>query len=335
MRIFIIIKIKIKIFWHLPCFYLLTNSYICSMLSYSVIGTGAIGGFYGGCLARAGRQVRFLLHSDYDYVKNHGLRIDSCDGDFFLDKVDAYHSTSEMPKSDVVLVGLKSVNNHLLPDLLRPIISDKTIVVLIQNGIGLEEDMQKQFPHLHIVAGLAFICSAKSGPGHISHQCLGHINLGNYSAPVERFQELLADMLDAGMQAAEVPYLEARWKKAVWNMPFNGMTVALNTSTDQLMKNPATRQLVYEQMLEVIGAANALGVDALTADFADKMMQMTDEMVPYSPSMKLDFDFHRPMEIPYLYTRPIAEAKKVGFEMSKLAMLEAELLFIESRNEIK
>jgi 2-dehydropantoate 2-reductase len=88
-------------------------------------------------------------------------------------------------------------------------------------------------------------------------------------------------------------------------------------------------------MLEVIGAANALGVDALTADFADKMMQMTDEMVPYSPSMKLDFDFHRPMEIPYLYTRPIAEAKKVGFEMSKLAMLEAELLFIESRNEIK
>ena len=117
----------------------------------------------------------------------------------------------------------------------------------------------------------------------------------------------------------------------VWNMPFNGMTVALNTSTDQLLKNPATRQLIYDQMMEVIGAANALGVDALTSEFADKMMQMTDEMVPYSPSMKLDYDFHRPMEIPYLYTRPIAEAKKVGFEMPKLAMLEAELKFIEER----
>ena len=131
----------------------------------------------------------------------------------------------------------------------------------------------------------------------------------------------------------EVPYLEARWKKAVWNMPFNGMTVVLNTSTDQLLKNPATRQLIYDQMMEVIGAANALGVEALTADLADKMMQMTDEMVPYSPSMKLDYDFHRPMEIEYLYTRPIAEAKRVSFEIPKLAMLEAELKFIQEREQ--
>jgi 2-dehydropantoate 2-reductase len=143
---------------------------------------------------------------------------------------------------------------------------------------------------------------------------------------------LLHDILDAGIHAAEVPYMEARWKKAVWNMPFNGMTVALNTSTDRLLKNPATRQLIYDQMMEVIGAANALGVESLTAEFADKMMQMTDEMVPYSPSMKLDYDYHRPMEIAYLYTRPIAEAKKVGYEMPKLAMLEAELKFIDNLN---
>ena len=82
--------------------------------------------------------------------------------------------------------------------------------------------------------------------------------------------------------------------------------------------------------MEVVGAANALGVSTLTSAFADKMMAMTDAMVPYSPSMKLDFDFHRPMEIYYLYSRPIAEAKKVGFEMPKLAMLEAELRFIEA-----
>ena len=301
------------------------------VMTYSVIGTGAIGGFYGGRLAKAGKQVRFLLHSDYEYVREHGLRIDSCDGDFSLDRVEAYRQTADMPKSDVVLVGLKSVNNHLLPELLRPIVDDDTTVVLIQNGIGLEEDLQRVFPKLHIVAGLAFICSAKAGPGHISHQCYGSINLGNYSAPKPDFEALLQDFLNAGIQAAEVPYLEARWKKAVWNMPFNGMTVALNTSTDKLLKNPATRQLIYDQMMEVVGAANALGVDALTSEFADRMMQMTDEMVPYSPSMKLDFDFHRPMEIPYLYSRPIAEARKVGFEMPKLAMLEAELRFIEEK----
>ena len=235
-----------------------------------------------------------------------------------------------MPKTDVIIVGLKSVKNHdVLPELLRPIIHKDSVVVLIQNGIGLEDDLQSQFPGLHIVAGLAFICSAKVGPGHINHQCYGSINLGNYSCPENQFKALLDDFQQAGIQAAEVPYLEARWRKAVWNMPFNGMTVALNTSTDKLLKNPATRQLIYDQMMEVIGAANALGIKTLTSEFADKMMQMTDEMVPYSPSMKLDYDFHRPMEIYYLYSRPIEEAKKIGFEMPKLAMLEAELKFVE------
>jgi 2-dehydropantoate 2-reductase len=303
------------------------------MLSYSIIGMGAIGGYYGGKLAKAEREVHFLLHSDYQYVLQNGLRIDSCDGDFYLPHINAYAATKDMPKTDVIIVGMKSVKNHdVLPELLRPIVHENSIVILIQNGIELEDDLQKEFPRLQIVAGLAFICSAKVGPGHVSHQCYGNINLGNYSCQQEKFEVLLQDMTDAGIQAAEVAYMEARWKKAVWNMPFNGMTVALNTSTDQLLKNAATRQLIYDQMLEVIGAANALGVKTLTSEFADKMMQMTDEMVPYSPSMKLDFDYHRPMEIEYLYSRPIAEAKKVGFEMPKLAMLEAELKFIEGAN---
>lgn len=303
------------------------------MLSYSIIGMGAIGGYYVGKLAKAEREVHFLVHSDYQYVLLNGLRIDSCDGDFYLPHINAYAATKDMPKTDVIIVGMKSVKNHdVLPELLRPIVHENSIVILIQNGIGLEDDLQKEFPGLQIVAGLAFICSAKVGPGHVSHQCYGNINLGNYSCQQEKFEVLLQDMTNAGIQAAEDVYMEARWKKAVWNMPFNGMTVALNTSTDQLLKNAATRQLIYDQMLEVIGAANALGVKTLTSEFADKMMQMTDEMVPYSPSMKLDFDYHRPMEIEYLYSRPIAEAKKVGFEMPKLAMLEAELKFIEGAN---
>jgi 2-dehydropantoate 2-reductase len=295
---------------------------------------GAIGGYYGGRLAHAGREVHFLSHSDYQHVLQHGLQVDSCDGDFSLPHINAYGASKDMPKTDVIIVGLKSVKNHdVLPELLRPLIHKDSVVVLIQNGIGLEDDLQALFPGLHIVAGLAFICSAKVGPGHINHQCYGSINLGNYSCPEEKYQMLLADIQDAGIQAAEVPYLEARWRKAVWNMPFNGMTVALNTSTDKLLKNPSTRQLIYDQMMEVIGAANALGVSTLTKEFADKMMQMTDEMVPYSPSMKLDYDFHRPMEIYYLYTRPIEEARKAGFQMPKLAMLEALLRFVQDDSQ--
>ena len=299
-------------------------------LTYAVIGTGAIGGFYGAKLARAGREVHFLLHRDYEYVRANGLRVSSCDGDFSLPQVYAYGDVQAMPQVDVVLVGLKSTNEHLLKTLLPPLLHPGTLVVLIQNGIGLEADVQAWFPNLSLAAGLAFICSAKTEPGHIRHQCYGSINLGNFSCQDnELFQTVLSDFCEAGIDAHEVDYVEARWRKAVWNMPFNGMTVALHTQTDQLLSHPATRQLIYEQMMEVIGAANALGISAIDEAFAQKMMQMTDEMVPYSPSMRLDYDFHRPMEIYYLYTRPIAEARAVGFEMPRLQMLERELLFLD------
>ena len=302
-------------------------------MTYAIIGTGAIGGFYGAKLARSGRDVHFLLHRDYDFVKANGLRVESCDGSFILNPVQVYCDTQQMPKADVVLVGLKSTNEHLLKELLPPVLKEDTVVVLIQNGIGLEPDVQEWFPQLQLVAGLAFIFSSKTEPGHINHQCYGSINLGNYSCRSEKlFSSILADFIEAGIDTHSVEYHEARWRKAVWNMPFNGMTVALHTQTDLLLKNPSTRQLIREQMMEVVGASRALGISGIDELFIEKMIDMTDHMVPYSPSMRLDYDFHRPMEIDYLYTRPIAEAKKVGFHMTKLEMLEQELRFLNNHN---
>ena len=298
-------------------------------MRYGIIGVGAIGGYYGSKLAYSGQEVHFLSHSDYEFVKEHGMQVDSCNGSFHLDQVNVYQNAVDMPKCDVVIVGLKTTNNHLLPELLSPLLHEHTAVVLIQNGIGVEADVQKMFPNVQLIAGLAFICSAKTEPGRVNHQCYGSINLANYSCKDESlFNSILKDFTDADIQAASVPYEEARWKKAVWNMPFNGMTVALNTRTDLLLKNPATRQLIRDLMMEVVGASRALGVSGVDETFVEKMIQMTDEMTPYSPSMKLDFDFHRPMEIYYLYTRPIEIARAAGFRMAKLEMLEAELRFL-------
>ena len=301
-------------------------------MRYGIIGVGAIGGYYGCKLAYSGQEVHFLSHSDYEFVKERGMQVDSCDGSFHLDHVNVYQTSEDMPKCDVVIVGLKTTNNHLLSELLPPLLHEHTVVVLIQNGIGVEADVQQMFPDVQLIAGLAFICSAKTEPGRVNHQCYGSINLGNYSCKDERlFSAILNDFTNAGIQAGSVPYEEARWKKAVWNMPFNGMTVALNTRTDLLLKQPATRQLIRDLMMEVIEAAHHLGVTGLDEAFADKMIQMTDEMTPYSPSMKLDFDFHRPMEIYYLYTRPIQIAREAGFSMPKLEMLEAELRFLAEK----
>ncbi len=303
-------------------------------MRYAVIGTGAVGGFYGAKLAKAGKEVHFLMHSDYEYVKENGLQVDSCDGSFHINTPYIYNSTLDMPKADVVIVALKTTRNHLLTELLPPILHKETLVLLIQNGIGPEPELQKHFPNLYLAAGLAFICSAKTEPGRVNHQCYGSINIGNYSCKNDNILKILVDDFnEARVQATLLDYNEARWKKAVWNMPFNGMTVVMNAQTNELLSNQSTRELIHRQMLEVIGAAQALGVKNIDSTFADKMIQNTLDMTPYSPSMKLDYDFHRPMEIEYLYTNAIDKARQVEYRMPCLEMLEAQLKFLSERQQ--
>ena len=301
------------------------------MMKYAVIGVGGVGGYFGGRLANAGRDVCFLLHSDYDYVCENGIRVDSCSGDFLLNPVKAYRDAAELPLCDVVLVCLKTVRNQLLPDMLRKVAGPDTLVVLMQNGIGMEDDLQAEMPGLQIAAATAFICSAKVGPGHISHMDYGSLTIANYSCRnTSKLDALVSDLKDSGIETYTADYALVRWRKAVWNMPFNGMTVALDTSTAALLSNTATRELIRAQMMEVIGAAKACGVKGLDEPFVDKQLAATDKMTPYKPSMKLDYDNGRPMEIDYLYSRPIAIAAASGFEMTRLKMLEAQLRFLSN-----
>ncbi|MDL2215150.1 putative 2-dehydropantoate 2-reductase [Dysgonomonas sp. OttesenSCG-928-M03] len=303
-------------------------------LKYAVIGTGAIGGYYGGMLANAGKDVHFLFHSDYEYVKEHGLQVDSVNGDFRLFPVQAYNRTEDMPECDVVLVCLKSTSNSLLKDLLPPLLHEKSLVVLIQNGLGLEEDLASSFPGLEIAGAMAFICSNKIGKGHIAHLDEGAINIGSYSCKDSVILEQVnTDFSESGVDCHIVDLEPARWKKLIWNIPYNGMTVVLNTTTDKLMNNSVSRQLLRELMLEVIHAANRVGEGRfnLSESLADDMLETTDRMTPYSPSMKLDFDNHRPLEIEYIYSRPITRALEAGYDMTKVSMLEKQLRFIKSQ----
>lgn len=299
-------------------------------LRYGVIGTGGIGGFYGGMLAHSGHDVHFLFNSDYEYVRDHGLRVDSIFGNFHLPTIQAYQSSQDMPVCDVVLVGLKTTSNYLLKNLLPPLLGPQTTVVLIQNGLGIEERLAVDFPELSIAGGLGFICSGKFGPGYIVHSEHGKITLGSHQGA----NQVLLQQVCADFQAAGVPsefsddLLTSRWKKLVWNVPYNGLTVVMNALTSDLMTDANTYQLCKDLMFEVIGAANANGVK-ISEDFAQVMLEYTLDMKPYAPSMRLDFDHKRPMEIDAIYTAPFNAGLKAGFDMPKVRMLEQQLRFIQ------
>ncbi|MGH1396565.1 MAG: putative 2-dehydropantoate 2-reductase [Trichormus sp.] len=306
---------------------------------YAIIGTGALGGFYGAKLQKAGLDVHFLLKSDYEHVSQHGLIIESKDGDFTLPQVNAYNDVNKMPKCDVVVLALKTTQNNLLPQLLPSVVKDDGVVLVLQNGLGVEEEINRIVPKVNVIGGLCFLCSNKVGLGHIRHLDYGHITLGEYlpeysqGGITQRMQQIADDFQNAGigMELAE-DLLLARWKKLVWNIPYNGLSVILNASTNELMADTYTRTLVEQIMYEVKVGANSMG-RIIPDSFIQTMLDYTVKMTPYRTSMKIDHDEHRPLEVEAIVGNPLRKAQANGVDLPKISCLYHQLKFIDARNQ--
>lgn len=299
---------------------------------FSIIGTGAVGGYYGALLQRAGFEVHFLLHSDYRHVLKNGLFIESCDGDFRLPSVKAYDDAKKMPLSDVVIVALKTTANDMLPDMLPHIAKENSTVLTLQNGLGSEEEIAGILGEKIVMGGLCFLCANKIGPGHIHHLDYGLITLGEYRSDGQpagispRLEEIGNSLISAGVSIKLVDDLAlARWKKLVWNIPFNGLSVVRNALTNELLQDPETRTLCETMMHEVTAAAAACA-RPIEDSFIRKMMDDTEKMKPYAPSMKLDHDRGNPMEVESIYGNPIRAAKAKGVDMPETEKLYHQLL---------
>ncbi|MEM7812970.1 MAG: putative 2-dehydropantoate 2-reductase [Planctomycetota bacterium] len=297
---------------------------------YAVVGAGALGGYYGGLLARAGFDVHFLLRSDFAHVREHGLRVDSIDGDFTVDDVHAHESPETVPPCDVVIVALKTTANAALSTLLPPLTPDGVVLVL-QNGLDPEADSAAVVGAERVLGGCCFLCANKVGPGHIRHVDYGAIKFGEHSrrGVTPRISAIADDMRAAGIDAEPIEDLPlARWKKLIWNVPFNGLSVVLEASTDAILAEPATARLVEEIMAEVVAAAAGNGCP-IGPDFVAELLDYSRKMTPYDSSMRVDDKLGRSLEIDVMYDRVVAAATAAGVPVPRIAMLAAQLAFRE------
>src|SRR5690606_33175972 len=179
-----------------------------------IIGTGAIGGYYGMMLARSGHDVHFLLRSEYAPVLECGLQVNSAvHGVLHLDDVQAYRNAAEMPACDWLFVAAKSTNNEDLAPLIVEAAAPGAKVVLLQNGLAIEDGLRPLLPEgLHLLGGLCAIYAHRSAPGVVEHQALGHINLGYHSGPATNdearqavLNEGVALLKEAGVNSVAMP----------------------------------------------------------------------------------------------------------------------------------
>lgn len=313
---------------------------------YAIVGTGAVGGYYGACLQRGGADVHFLLRSDYDHVVQHGLVLESVAGDFTLPQVQAHRRTATMPAIDVVIIALKTTQNERLPELLAPILQPDTAILTLQNGFGIEAELAAQIAiglARPIFGGLCIICANKVGPGTVRHLDYGNVLLGQHSADgqpagVSSLLAAIGHDFRAGQVSVELvdDLRLARWRKLVWNIPFNGLSVVMNATTAEMMADPNLRQLAEQLMLEVLEAAQRDG-DALSpgqrrhlpGELVAHMLTHTEQMTPYRTSMKIDADEGRPLEVEAIYGNPLRVAQAAGAAVPKIEMLYHQLKAID------
>ncbi len=321
-------------------------------MKIGIVGCGALGSYYGACLARAGHEVHFLLRSDLDTVRAHGVQILSPNGDFRV-YPKAAASPLEIGACELVVIGLKTTANHTFPDLVPPLVNTNTAVLTLQNGLGSEEALAQLVPTENVLGGLCFVCINRIAPGIIRHLAHGRIVLGQHlRGPDARTHDIACVFREAGVPCEVASDLgHAHWQKLVWNIPFNGLGVASAAglapldkghvppdltllpcrSSDQLLADPAWETWVRRLMLEVIATARALG-HPIPDDYAQFQIDRTREMGAYFASTIIDFIERRPLEVIALFVEPWRAARDAGVEVPALQSLCRVLRDLALRN---
>ena len=301
-------------------------------LTYAIIGSGALGGYYGARLQHGGAEVHFLCHSDSRHIAKHGWVVESTQhGDIKLHNVQTYNNVLEMPRCDVVVVGLKSTSNALLKNLLPPVVKEDGCVLTLQNGLGPEDDAAAVVGADRVMGGLCFLCSNKVGPGHIRQDRFDHIKLGEFANPgiSERMESIAMDFHAGGVRVQLAEDLAAaRWEKLVWNVPYNGLSAVLGVDCSVLMQR--IEPLVADLMFEVVSAAQAVIRHTIPAAFVETMLNNTRNMDAYRPSMMIDREMGRPMEIEAIYGEPVRRAEAAGCAVPKMRMLYEQLMALDA-----
>lgn len=320
-------------------------------MKIAVVGCGAVGGYYGAKLGRSGQDVHFLLRSDYEVVRRHGVLIRSPEGDFNF-RPRCARTPEAIGVADLVIVALKTTANDRLRELVTPLVGPGTAVLTLQNGLGNEALLAEIAGGEKVLGGMCFVCLNRLEPGVIHHLAHGMIVMGEYQRwPEPRTHDIAGMIRHAGVPCKVADSLErAHWEKLVWNIPFNGLGVAGAAGyeavlsgivpegmrlgpcldTDPLLADARWEQLVRDLMLEVIAGANALGLK-LDESAAEKQITRTRGMVNYKASTLLDFEKGLPLELEPLFLEPLRQAQQAGAAMPRLASMCRVLEELERR----
>ena len=255
-----------------------------------IIGSGAVGGYYGGRLAVAGHRVFFTARGrTLEALRAKGLQATSIDGDFSISAVEAGSRPPDRP-ADAVIIAVKAYDTAAILDIAAPAVGNATTILSLQNGLENEPLLMERFGSEKVIGGLCYIGAEMTEPGRIRHVADGQVIIGEWmgrSSP--RCERIRGAFEKAGIRVKIAESIQTRlWGKLLWNTAFNSACALARADVGVLLDNLYTRRLLEAVMREVDTAAAVHGVT-----LGEKVIQSTldhsnRELRAVRPSMLQD-----------------------------------------------
>jgi 2-dehydropantoate 2-reductase len=294
-------------------------------MKIAVFGAGGVGSFYGGLLARAGHDVRFVARgAQLEALRTQGLHISSLSlGEIHVPPMPAAARASEIGPVDLALLCVKAHQTGEVLDEVAQLVGPGTVVMALQNGVESDELLTERFGAEHVESAVVYVGATLEAPGFVRHVAAGTLVITDN----ERVRDVLAS---TGLPVRISPDIQRqRWHKLAWNASFNAISALTLRSSQDLLGNPQTRALIIAMMREVVAVANAHGVALGEPDIA-QLLAATDKSAAIRTSMLVDRERGRPLETDALVGVVVRKGRDAGLETPIAEVLYALLSAIDA-----
>jgi 2-dehydropantoate 2-reductase len=299
-------------------------------MKIAVMGTGGIGGYYGGLLARAGHNVTFIARGAHlQAIRTSGLQVKSVYGDFTIAPAQATDSPAEVGPVELVLVCVKTTDTDQAAQAIKPMVGPDTAVMSLQNGIDAAERIGAVVGIAHVLGGATWVSSAIEAPGVIRQVSqFRRIVLGELDGRVTpRAQAILETLASSGATVELADnILKVLWTKFVFISGISGVGSLVRLEIGDYRAVPETRALMAALMRDVEAVGRASGV-ALDADVVQQALVFIDNAAPsIKPSMQRDVETGRPSELDSMIGVIVRKGRQLGVPTPAADMVYAALL---------
>jgi 2-dehydropantoate 2-reductase len=263
----------------------------------AVMGTGAVGGYFGARLAASGLDVSFIGRGEHlRAMRDHGLKIKSVQGDLEIHSKFTDNPT-DIGSVDLVLFCVKSQDTEEAAKSLAPLMREKTTVLSLQNGVDNQEKIARLWGADRTVIGVVYIASRIAGPGVIEHSAGGRMVLGPLNPAAQESSRDIATVLAGARISCEVSSdIDAvLWKKLAWNAPFCALACLLRMTVGEILAEESVRPVITGCIEEVRAAAHCRGI-ALQPCTAEETLRFSRSLGNAKPSMLQDLEAGKPLE---------------------------------------